>query len=103
MEDREGELELALVTVGFIAVCAVLSNFKLRKKVKQTQRNLDALRRIRRTNQDRTMETQRCLDQANMRVAMKMREPCTTTQEIEAVIRDENEFLDIVQNYAKRK
>jgi hypothetical protein len=34
---------------------------------------------------------------------MKMREPCTTTQEIEAVIRDENEFLDIVHNYPKKK
>jgi predicted Holliday junction resolvase-like endonuclease len=100
MEDREGELELALMAVGLIAVCAVLSNFKLRKRVKSMQQRLE---RVQMNRHRISQETQRCLDQANMRVAMKMREPCTTTQEIEAVIRDENEFLDIVHNYPKKK
>lgn len=103
MEDREGELELALMAVGFIAVCSVLSNFKLRKQLRKTQSMLDMTRRIGRKRQSRDMETQRCVDRANMRVTMKMREPCTTLDEIEAVMREEEQFLDIVQNYRTNK
>lgn len=103
MEDREGELELALMAVGFIAVCSVLNNFRLRKQLKKTQSLLKRVQTTPRLRGRRTLELDRCVDRAQMRVTMKMREPCVEIDEIEAAMRQEEEFLDIVQNYRTSK
>lgn len=97
MEESDEGFKVAFIAVAIIAGCSILGNIKLRKQLKSSQRaNLAMRMRSRNKGHMTDLEVARCLDQAHMRIAMKMREPCVTVEEIEAVVREENEFLDIV-------
>jgi predicted transposase YdaD len=99
MEESDEGFKIAFIAVAIIAGCSVLSNIKLRKQLKKSQKVNIAMRmRSRKEGHMTDLEVARCLDQAHMRIALKMREPCVTVEEIEAVVREENEFLDIVRN-----
>jgi predicted transposase YdaD len=103
MEESDEGFKIAFIAVAIIAGCSVLSNIKLRKQLKKSQRANIAMRRYSRNKGHLAdLEIARCHDQAHMRIAMKMREPCITVEEVEAVVREENEFLDIVRNHKQK-